>query len=367
MWGMGTGFVWHERYAWHDARGLLDTFDRGALFEPEPSLESGTTKRRLRNLVDASGLLERLVEIEPRCATDQDLARVHGRDYIDRIRSASSSLGGDAGGSTPFGRWTYEIAALAAGGCLSAVDAVIEGRVQNAYALVRPPGHHAGPSGGCGYCVFNNIALAAMHLRHTRDLKRVAIVDWDVHHGNGTQETFWSDPCVLTISVHQEDLFPPASGFVDDVGDGDGIGANINVPLPAGAGRAAFLDVLERVVAPALERFAPEFILVACGLDAGMLDPLGRMNLTSECFAMMTARMAATAASLCESRLVLCHEGGYSSTYVPYCGLAVIEALAGVRTAVVDPWLTDARQLRVLPLRAHEREAIDKAIAHAGL
>src|SRR5436190_12260583 len=114
---MVTGFVWHERYPWHDARGLLDTFERGALFEPEPSLESGTTKRRLRNLVDASGLLDNLVEIEPRRATDDELARVHRRDYIDRIRSASSGLGGDAGGSTPFGRWTYEIAALAAGGC----------------------------------------------------------------------------------------------------------------------------------------------------------------------------------------------------------------------------------------------------------
>jgi acetoin utilization deacetylase AcuC-like enzyme len=364
---MPTGFVWHERYAWHDARGLLDILDRDALFEPEPSLESGTTKRRLRNLVDASGLLGSLVEIEPRRATDDELALVHGREYIDRIRLASAGLGGDAGDSTPFGRWTYDIAALAVGGCLAAVDAVIDGRVQNAYALVRPPGHHAGPSGGCGYCVFNNIASAALHLRQTHNLERVAIVDWDVHHGNGTQETFWSDPSVLTISVHQEDLFPPASGLVADVGDADGIGANVNVPLPAGTGRAAYLDVLDRVVVPALERFAPQFILVACGFDAAMLDPLGRMNLTSECFAMMTARMAAAAASLCESRLMLCHEGGYSSAYVPYCGLAVIESLAGVRTGVVDPWLTDARRVRELPLRTHEREAIDQAIAHARL
>ena len=348
---MATGFVWHERYAWHDARGLLDTFDRTALFEPEPSLETGTTKRRLRNLIDAGGLLQSLVEIEPRPAADDELARVHARGYVDRIREASSDLGGDAGGSTPFGRWTYEIAALAAGGCLAAVDAVLEERVENAYALVRPPGHHAGPNGGCGYCVFNNVALAALHLRQTHGLRRVAIVDWDVHHGNGTQETFWSDPTVLTISVHQEDLFPPASGLSSDVGGGAGAGANINVPLPAGAGRAAYLDVLDRVVVPALERFAPEFILVACGLDAGMLDPLGRMNLTSECFAMMTARLSATAASLCRSRLVLCHEGGYSSAYVPYCGLAVIESLAGVKTDVVDPWLTDARRVRELPLR----------------
>ena len=364
---MATGFVWHERYAWHDARGLLDTFDRSALFEPEPSLESGTTKRRLRNLIDASGLLSRLVELEPRPAADDELARVHDRAYVDRIRSASAGVGGDAGGSSPFGRWTYEIAALAAGGCLTAVDAVIQSRVQNAYALVRPPGHHAGPDGGCGYCVFNNIALAALHLRETHGLERVAIVDWDVHHGNGTQDTFWSDPTVLTVSIHQEDLFPPASGLTGDVGDGDAAGTNINVPLPAGAGRAAYLEVLDRVVVPALERFAPQFILVACGFDAAMLDPLGRMNLTSECFAMMTARLAATAAALCESRLVLCHEGGYSSIYVPYCGLAVIESLAGVRTDVVDPWLTDARRVRELPLRAHEREAIDQALALAGL
>jgi acetoin utilization deacetylase AcuC-like enzyme len=364
---MATGFVWHERYAWHDARGLLDTFDASALFEPEPSLESATTKRRLRNLIDASRLLRDLVQIEPRPAGDDELARVHDRKYIDRIRSASAGLGGDAGASTPFGRWTYEIAALAAGGCLTAVDAVMDGRVQNAYALVRPPGHHAGPRGGCGYCVFSNIALAALHLRQTHGLERVAIVDWDVHHGNGTQDAFWSDPTVLTVSIHQEDLFPPASGRVSDVGEGAAAGANINIPLPAGAGRAAYLDVLERVVVPALERFAPQFILVACGFDAAMLDPLGRMNLTSECFAIMAARLAATATSLCGSRLVLCHEGGYSSAYVPYCGLAVIESLAGVGTEVVDPWLTDARQVRALPLRAHEREAIDHAIAHAGL
>ncbi len=364
---MATGFVWHERYAWHDARGLLDTFDRRALFEPEPSLESGTAKRRLRNLIDASGLLARLTEIDPRPLADDALKAVHAGDYVDRIRTASAQHGGDAGGSTPFGRWTYELAALAAGGCVAAVDAVLDARVDNAYALVRPPGHHAGPSGGCGYCVFNNVALAALHLRRSRGLARVAIVDWDVHHGNGTQEAFWRDPSVLTISLHQEDLFPPRSGLVSETGAGAGAGANINLPLPAGAGRAAYLAAVDRVVAPALERFGPDFILIACGLDAGMLDPLGRMNLTSECFAMMTARLMAAAASLCDGRIVACHEGGYSSAYVPYCGLAIIEVLAGVRTEVVDPWLTDARRVREIPLRTHEREAIDEAATQHGL
>jgi acetoin utilization deacetylase AcuC-like enzyme len=364
---VATGFVWHERYAWHDARGLLDTFDRAALFEPEPSLESGSSKRRLRNLIDAAGLLGSLTEINAQPLEDDALKALHAGGYVDRIRTASAHHGGDAGGSTPFGRWTYELAALAAGGCVAAVDAVLDARVDNAYALVRPPGHHAGPSGGCGYCVFNNVALAGLHLRRARGLARVAIVDWDVHHGNGTQEAFWTDPSVLTISLHQEDLFPPGSGLVTESGAGAGTGANINLPLPAGAGRAAYLAALDRVVVPALERFGPDFILIACGLDASMLDPLGRMNLTSECFALMTARLMAAAASLCDGRIVACHEGGYSTAYVPYCGLAIIELLAGVTSEVVDPWLTDARRVREIPLRRHERQAIDEAAAGQGL
>jgi acetoin utilization deacetylase AcuC-like enzyme len=363
----GTGWVWHERYVWHDARGLTDTFGREALFEPEPSLESGNTKRRLRNLVDASGLLARLTSLEPRAASDEELLALHRPEYLERIRADSESRGGDAGGSSPFGRWTYEIAALAAGGCLSAVDAVLDGTVLNAYALVRPPGHHAGPAGGCGYCVFSNVALAALHLRRACGVGRVAIVDWDVHHGNGTQAAFWTDPTVLTVSLHQEDLFPPGSGTVEEIGEGEGAGTNINVPLPAGSGRAGYLSALDRIVVPSLERFQPDFVLVACGFDAGMTDPLGRMNLTSECFGLMTERIKRAAASLCDGRLVLCHEGGYSSAYVPYCGLAVVECLAGVRTAVSDPWLDDARKVRELPLRVHEAQAIAAAAMRHGL
>jgi acetoin utilization deacetylase AcuC-like enzyme len=364
---MATGWVWHERFAWHDARGLIDTLDRDALFEPEPSLENGNTKRRLRNLVDASGLLAQLTEIPAVALSVDELAALHDRPYVQRIREQSSERGGDAGEATPFGRWTYEIAALAAGACRVAVDAVLDERAENAYALVRPPGHHAEPSRGIGYCVFSNVALAAVHLRRTAGLARVAIVDWDVHHGNGTQASFWTDPSVLTISLHQEDLFPAGSGLVSDVGEGPGEGFNLNVELPAGAGRAAYLSAVDRVVVPALRRFEPEFILVASGLDASLNDPLGRMNLTSECFALMTERLMAAAAELCAGRLVLCHEGGYSSTYVPYCGLAIVQQLAGTRTSVVDPWISDARRVRELPLRAHEEQAIDAAVARHSL
>jgi acetoin utilization deacetylase AcuC-like enzyme len=356
-----TGWVWDERYAWHDARGLQDSADPQSLFEPEPSLESGVTKRRFRNLVDASGLLGSLTPVAPFVAGDDVLARVHDRAYIDQMRTASAAYGGDAGDWTPFGRGTYEIAALAVGGCIAAVDAVLDGVVRNAYALVRPPGHHAGPAGGCGYCVFSNVALAALHLRAVRGVERVAIVDWDVHHGNGTQATFWTDPSVLAISLHQEDLFPVGSGHLEDVGDGDGTGTTINVPLPAGSGRAAYLAAFDRVVRPALERFAPDFVLVASGLDASMVDPLGRMNLSSECFAVLTDRALAAADDLCGGRLVLCHEGGYSSGYVPYCGLAIVERLAGLSTGVVDPWLDEARTVASVPLREHEAAAVDAA------
>ena len=345
---------------------MTDTLPREALFEPEPSLESGATKRRLHNLVDASGLLAELARVAPRPASERELLRVHERAYLERIRAESSDRGGDAGGASPFGRWTYEIAALAAGGCLAAVDAVLDATVANAYALVRPPGHHAVPAGGCGYCVFSNAALAAAHLRHGRGLDRVAILDWDVHHGNGTQAAFWRDPSVLTISLHQEDLFPPGSGAVTETGEGPGAGATLNVPLPAGSGRAAYVAALERVALPALERFRPDFVLVSCGLDASMNDPLGRMNLTSECFGLMTGLVIEAAGALCAGRLVLCHEGGYSSSYSPYCGLAIVEALAGVATGVVDPWLTDERRVRALPLRAHEAAAVDAAAANVG-
>jgi len=356
-----TGWVWHERYAWHDARGLMDSAPPEALFEPEPSLESGVTKRRFRNLVDASGLLAHLVAVDPRPAGDDVLAWIHDPAYIEEIRARSAADGGDAGHWTPFGRGTYDVAALAAGGCIAAADAVADGRVRNAYALVRPPGHHAGPGGGSGYCVFSNVALTARHLQRERGLERVAIVDWDVHHGNGTQATFWTDPTVLAISLHQDDLFPVGSGRREETGAGAGEGTTINVPLPAGSGRAAYLDAFDRVVRPALDRFAPEFVLVASGLDASMCDPLGRMNLTSECFGTLTDRLLDAAGDLCGGRLVLCHEGGYSSAYVPYCGLAIVERLAGVATGVADPWLDDDRTVAARPLRADESAAVDAA------
>jgi acetoin utilization deacetylase AcuC-like enzyme len=335
---MSTGLVFHERYLWHDTgHGWIIPND-GLVVQPFEHPENPETKRRMLNLWRACGMLDRLIPIAPRPATVEELARVHGHDHIAAMEHLSNAGGGDAGGLTPIGLGSYEIALLSAGGCIAAVDAVVDGVVDNAYALVRPPGHHALSDAALGFCMFNNAAVAVRHLQHVRGIGRVAMVDWDVHHGNGQQSIFYDDPSVLTISLHQDLCFPPDSGYMADQGVGAGTGYNINVPLPPGSGHGAYLAAYERVVLPALERFAPEFIVVPSGFDGGFFDPLGRMMAWSETFRAMTAMIKGAAASLCSGRLVLTHEGGYSAAYVPFMGLAVVEELSGYHSGVRDPY-----------------------------
>lgn len=331
---MATGFVWHEKYMWWDSRSLPSSPARW--IEPLESYESVATKRRFKNLLDVSGLTEQLVQINARMATEDEIARFHTRAYMARMKELSDIAGGIAGEGTAFGPGGYEIAKLATGGCIAAVDAVLDGVCANAYALVRPPGHHAEADRGRGFCMFGNTALAAMHARQARGLARVAVVDWDVHHGNGTQAAFYADPSVLTISLHQDNLYPTDSGLLEDIGEGDGLGYNINIPLPPGTGEGGYVAAFERVVAPALRRFKPELILIASGLDANASDPLARMMLHSDAYRRLTGILMEVADECCAGRLVACHEGGYSPMYVPFCGLAVVETLAGVRTEVVD-------------------------------
>jgi acetoin utilization deacetylase AcuC-like enzyme/mannose-6-phosphate isomerase-like protein (cupin superfamily) len=362
---MSTGFAWHELYMWHDPGSGAGPRPAGGAIEPGEHGESAPTKRRLRNLLEVSGLLDDLVPLRPRPATREELTRFHTEAYVDRIKALSDQGGGDAGENTPFGGGSYEIAVLAAGGALRAVDAVLAGEVDNAYALVRPPGHHAEADRGRGFCIFGNTALAAFHAREAHGLERVAIVDWDVHHGNGTESAFYDDPSVLTISLHQDDWWPRGRGGLADVGEGPGAGLNINVPLPAGSGAGAYCAAFETVVAPALAAFRPQVILVACGFDASVLDPLGRMMLTSEAFRELTRMAKAAAAELCDGRLVLVHEGGYSAAYVPFCGLAVLEELAGVRTGVEDPYLARYRGVPGEDLQPAQRDAVAVASAIA--
>jgi len=346
---------------WHDTGTSAWVTPAGLTVEPLGHIENADGKRRIRNLLEVSGLMDHLVQLKPRPATEDEIARLHTREYMERIKRASSQTGGDAGDLSPFGRGSYEIALLAAGGCITAVDAVLDGKVDNAYALVRPPGHHAEKDQGRGFCIFANTALAAAHARQARGLSRVAIVDWDVHHGNGTEHAFYDDASVLTISIHQDNNYPPGSGGIEDTGAGDGKGYNINIPLPAGSGVGAYVATFERVVAPALRAFRPELILVASGLDASAMDPLASMMMTSDGYRKLTQVVLSVAREVCGGRLVACHEGGYSPAYVPYCGLAILEEMAGVRTGLEDPLLDLLAAFGGQELQPHQDAVIQKA------
>src|SRR5579862_5444686 len=365
--GSRTGLVWHELFMWHDTSPMAGMLQSGrGIIEPDESTESPATKRRIKNLLDVAGVTEHLVPIKPRAASEEELAAVHDSRYIAAIRAMSAKSGGDARmdqaiGETPFGPGGFEIAALAAGGVMAAVDAVMAGTVRNAYALVRPPGHHAEARHGFGFCIFNNGAVAARHAQRAHGLRRIAIVDWDAHHGNGAQHIFWTDPYVLTISIHQDSAFPPGSGPITDVGEGNGTGYNLNIPLPPGSGTGAYLAAFERVIVPALRRFGPEVIIVPCGFDAGCFDPMSRMMLHSDCFRAMTHFVQAAAEELCSGRLVLCHEGGYHKASVPFFGLAVIEQLSGIRSGMMDPFLYMIEKYPFQELQPHQDAILRQA------
>jgi len=358
---MSTGWVCHELYKWHNTHNWNQFYEPDLTLQPGEHAENPETKRRFRNLLEVSGLHEQVVQIKPRAATVEELLRFHTREHLEHIKSLSESGGGDASDGTPMGKGSFEIAQLAAGGVIEAFDTVISGAVENAYVLCRPPGHHALADMALGFCLFGNAVVAIKHVQAIHGIQRIATVDWDVHHGNGTEAAFIEDPNVLTISIHQDNLFPPDSGFIENTGVNAGKGSNINIPLPPGSGSGAYLACMEQVVLPALQRFKPEMIVVPCGFDASAMDPLGHMMLSSEAFRQMTAMLKDAAGTLCNGRLVMTHEGGYSASYVPYCGLAVIEELLGVRSEIRDPWAPMIKEYAGQALMPHQQAVIDNA------
>ena len=359
----GTGIVTHERYFWHDPGSGAGFSNSSPFVQPDQHPETPESKRRLLSLLDVSGLLEQLTRLPVRPATHAELRYFHTEGYIERVRDLSARNGGSIGDSASIGAGSFEIATLAAGGCIEAADAVLRGRVRNAYALVRPPGHHAEADQGRGYCVFGNAVLLVRHAQRVHSLERVAVVDWDVHHGNGTESAFIDDPAVLTLSIHQDHLYPIGAGQLSVTGSGRAAGTNLNIPLPAGSGHGAYLAAFDNVVLPALHRFRPQLIVVASGLDASAMDPLGRMLCTSETYRAMAKAICAAADDLCDGRLLATHEGGYSNAYVPFCGLAVIEAFAGIRTDVLDPYLEELMHIGGQELQPHQAAAIAAAAA----
>lgn len=294
-------------------------------------------KRRLKNLLDVTGLIHDLDARTAPPATWDDLARVHPEDFLKNFKQLSDTGGGEIGLRTPFAQGGFELASLSAGLAKAALYAVLNGQNQNAYALSRPPGHHCLPDYPNGFCLLANIAVA-IHAAQAEGLcQRVAVVDWDVHHGNGTEAIFYHRADVLTISMHQERNYPLDTGDAVDRGTGDGIGTNINIPLPPGAGHTTYLAAMDQLVLPALESFQPDVILVACGYDAAAIDPLSRMLATADTFRQLTTKIMTAARHICDGKLVLVHEGGYSEVYVPFCGHAVLEELSGSPITAADP------------------------------
>jgi acetoin utilization deacetylase AcuC-like enzyme len=252
-----------------------------------------------------------LDHLMPAAATPEQIQLVHPSEYCAMIRSRCSA--GDMildGGDTHVCVRSYDVALLAAGAVLQAIDAVMADTFSSAFCAVRPPGHHAETSTAMGFCLFNNVAIGARYAQNRYRISRVAIVDWDVHHGNGTQEIFYGDDSVLYVSLHQYPFYP-GTGADDEEGRGKGKGATVNCPLPAGSDEAAYLKALESKVLPALNHFKPELLLISAGFDAHRDDPLAQMELTDESFSTFTAMMKSVAALHAGGRIVSVLEGGY--------------------------------------------------------
>jgi acetoin utilization deacetylase AcuC-like enzyme len=295
------------------------------------------------------------VLVPARPADLETLGRVHRADYLDDLERAAgerSMLDDD----TYIGPKTFEVARRAAGGVVALMDEMLAGRLARGFALVRPPGHHAGAARAMGFCVINNVAVAAAHVR-ARTGRRVAIVDWDVHHGNGTQEIFWRDPGVLFVSLHQRPLYPD-TGAVSEVGEDEGRGYTINVALGAGAGPGEYLTAFERIIVPALDDFEPWMVLVSAGYDAYDGDPLADMRLSADTFGTMTQILLGVAERHARGRIALVLEGGYDLDGLERGVASSMRALSGTKVPV--PALVAPRPAYAEAIEAARRAAAER-------
>jgi len=279
--------------------------------------------------LEGAGLTARMLRIPPRAATLDELSACHTREYIQLVE-AEVARGARvlSTGDTDICPESLNVALAAVGGIFQAVDAVMEGRAQNAFCVVRPPGHHASADRGMGFCIFNNVALAARYAQRRHGLERVLIADWDVHHGNGTQDIFYADGSVLFFSTHQHPWYP-GTGLAEETGEGTGRGATLNCPFPAGSGRAEIIGAFRRKLLPAAADFKPDLVLISAGFDSRAGDPLGGFTLSDGDFAELTALLLEVSGTYAGGRLVSVLEGGYSLAGLAAAAVAHVEALSG--------------------------------------
>jgi len=279
--------------------------------------------------LDTAGLAAQMLRIPARAATIDELSACHSGAYIRLVQSeVSRGARVLSTGDTDLCAASLEVALEAVGGVLNAVDAVIGGRAQNAFCVVRPPGHHANAERGMGFCIFNNVALAARYAQRRHGVERVLIADWDVHHGNGTQDIFYADGSVFFFSTHQHPWYP-GTGHSNETGEGAGRGTTLNCPLPAGSGHAEILGAFERKLLPAVRDFKPDLVLISAGFDSRAGDPLGGFMLSDQDFAGLTALLLELAGTYAGGRLVSVLEGGYSLEGLAAAAVAHVKALAG--------------------------------------
>jgi len=298
--------------------------------------ENAGRLERILSVLEKEDMLSQLCPLEPRPATTKELLRVHSHNHIGLVRRVAQSGGGNLDPDTYASPHSFDAALMAAGGLIRAVEAVLAGEIANGFALVRPPGHHATPNRSMGFCLFNNIAVAARAALASKQVERIFIVDFDVHHGNGTQDIFGDDPAVFYLSTHQ---FPhyPGTGRWNEIGQDDGEGTLLNVPLPPQVGDAGYAQIFAELAWPLAERFQPDLILVSAGYDAHWSDPLAQMTISLTGYAWLERELVSMARQLCDGHIVWTLEGGYQLDVLAYAVLNSLYAMRGEDT-IADPF-----------------------------
>jgi len=273
----------------------------------------------------------------PKPAKKKDLELVHESDYIELVKKTCASGGGLLDlGDTVVSPKSCEAAVLAVGAVLDAVNMVATGKARNAFALVRPPGHHAGPYYALGFCIFNNVAIAAAHILHRLDYRRVLILDIDAHHGNGTQETFYDTNNVLYLSLHQDPRGFPGTGFIEEIGEEEGMGYTVNVPFPFRVDDKLYQEAFNQIAAPIIHQYKPQFILISAGFDGHYTDPVAQLALSMQNYLKVFSKILSLASQFCEGKVVATLEGGYSLSYLGKMVTSTIANMAGVAYTVRD-------------------------------
>lgn len=315
-----VGFVYDPIYLKHNTGMHVENANRASESE---------------KLLEKSGIISKLEKISAQPATIEQIAAVHHREYISYVENYATNGGGWLDADTVISPESYEVALYAAGGAIKAVDAVMDEAIKSGFCLVRPPGHHATESQAMGFCIFNNVAIAARHLINRYKLDKILIVDFDVHHGNGTQEAFYTEPRVLYFSTHQWPFYP-GTGAINEVGEKEAKGTNVNIPLPGGCGDKEYLRVFQEIFIPVVRRYQPQFILVSAGYDIHWADQIALMQVSISGIVSIVKIIKALAQELCRGRLVFSLEGGYNIQALSNSIKATMEVLLG-NEDIYDP------------------------------